>query len=517
VSSRASRAALFGVCRAERRKLLAQLSTRALVLVCALGPIAFGVILKLQSGVPGDTLFGVWVHSSGYAASLVVLGFGGFWGFPLLAGVLAGDIFSSEDRHETWKTILTRSASRRDVFAGKVLTALALTAALIALAAVSSLVSGVLLAGGHPLVGLSGTVVPSLQALLLVLASWALAIPAALAFTSLALLLSLATRNGVAGVLGPVVAGLAMQLLNLIGKGTIVHMILPASAFDGWHGLFTIPRFYAPMLIGVCVCLAWVAVCLRAAWSILCARDVAGAPVSRRPGWILPARVVVGATVLVVLLGVAAGWGPAAVTRARLEASLAPAFSNLTVLQQRELGRRIPGSAELQTRTGCSRRSGTSEGPGDDWSCTVTVFTAQPGVEPYQLTPVTYDVSVESDGCFKAQAPPSFVGQQTMTDSHGRQVVNPLFTIYGCFDTVAAPAGCPATGQCAAVGSHVGVAPSRRSPTSRSDRGRTKDEVAALRRAERAAGPRVMREIDEAERRQAQGSGESPLERSPTR
>jgi len=86
---------VWSVYRAERRKLSTQFSTRLLALICVLGPFAFAGVLKLQSGSPADTLFGVWVHSSGFALSLVVLSFCGAWGFPVLAGVLAGDIFAS--------------------------------------------------------------------------------------------------------------------------------------------------------------------------------------------------------------------------------------------------------------------------------------------------------------------------------------------------------------------------------------------------------------------------------------
>ena len=48
-----------------------------------LGPFAFAVLLKVQSGAPADALFGAWVHTSGFAISLVVLGFAGNWGFPI--------------------------------------------------------------------------------------------------------------------------------------------------------------------------------------------------------------------------------------------------------------------------------------------------------------------------------------------------------------------------------------------------------------------------------------------------
>src|SRR5207253_7553391 len=173
-----------GVYRAERRKLLAQLSTRLLAAVCVLGPAAFAVIVSQQSGFPTDSLLGIWVHSSGYAVSFLVLGFAGSVGFALIAGVLAGDLFSSEDRYGTWKTVLTRSRSRGELFAGKLLAAGAFSVALAALAALSSLAAGLLSAGDRPIVGLGGRVVPSGECLWLVIASWLLTLPPLLAFTS---------------------------------------------------------------------------------------------------------------------------------------------------------------------------------------------------------------------------------------------------------------------------------------------------------------------------------------------
>jgi len=217
---------VWSVYRAERRKLAAQLSTRLLALVCLLAPFAFAVILKLQSGVPSDTLLGVWVHTSGFAVSLVVLGFAGSWGFPVLAGVLAGDVFSSEDRYGTWKMVLTRSCIRRDLFAGKVLAAATFSVALVLTAALSSLVAGLLVTGDQPLVGLGGTVLGSGKCLGLVLASWLVSVLPLLAFTSLALLISVLTRNGIAGVLAPVIVGLVMALLALIGSGSWMHVLL---------------------------------------------------------------------------------------------------------------------------------------------------------------------------------------------------------------------------------------------------------------------------------------------------
>ena len=80
----------------------------------------------MQSAIPADTLFGQWVHQSGFAIPMVVLGFAGQWVLPFVIAVVAGDIFSSEDHFGTWKTILTRSRSRGELFAGKFLAALTL-------------------------------------------------------------------------------------------------------------------------------------------------------------------------------------------------------------------------------------------------------------------------------------------------------------------------------------------------------------------------------------------------------
>jgi ABC-2 type transport system permease protein len=424
---------VWRVYRAERRKLSTQLATRLLALICVLGPFAFAGVLKVQTGTPADALFGVWVHQSGFALSLVVLGFCGSWGFPVLAGVLAGDIFASEDRYGTWKMVLTRSSTRRALFAGKALAAFTFSIGLLVLLAISSLAAGLLLIGDGSLVGLSGNVLSTGRSVVLVLLAWLLCVLPMLAFTSLAVLLSVASRNGIVGVVGPALLALVMQLLLLVGTGVWMHLLLPASAFAGWYALFTAHPFYGPLVIACAVSLIWIAVCVGAAWLILRRRDFAGTPVTRRPGWVMPVRIAVAAAVVIAFLAIAANWGPVGVTAARLKASITPTFNDLTVLQQRELGRTVPPGARLNVLTSCSRRASTPSGPGD-WICTLNVFIPQPGAEPFQQTPVTYDVSVQWNGCYKAESPPSFVGAQTMRDAAGNQVVNPLFVIYGCFN-----------------------------------------------------------------------------------
>jgi ABC-2 type transport system permease protein len=421
--------------RAERRKLASQHATRVLALVCLAGPLAFATVLHGQTASPADALLGIWVHSSGFAVSLVVLGFAGTWGFPLIAGVLAGDVFSSEDRYGTWKTVLTRSCARGEVFAGKVLAAMTVAAALLALAALSSVLAGLLLVGDQSLVGLDGALLSPGRCAALVLIAWATSLLPLLAFTSLALLFSLASRSGIVGALGPSLVALVTALLGVVGRGAWVHTLLIGSAFDGWHGVFAARPFYGPLVVCSLVSLTWTAACLGASWAILRRRDFVGAPLSRRPGWVVPARVLAWSVAGIALLALAANWGPAAVTAGRLRASLVTEFQNVAALQQRLLGRPVPRGARLDVQPYCVRRGGAPEGPGD-WTCTLDLVLPQPGASPLEQMPVTYDVSAQANGCYKAESPPSFVGRQTMRDAAGRSVVNPLFVIYGCFDTL---------------------------------------------------------------------------------
>jgi ABC-2 type transport system permease protein len=417
----------------ELHKLMAQLSTRILVLVCAIGPLAFAVILKVQSGTPSDALFGVWVHSSGFAVSLVILGFAASWGFPIVAGVLAGDLFSSEDRHGTWKTILTRSCTREDVFAGKLLAAGTFAVALMLVLAGMSLIAGIALVGAHALVNLSGVLTSPGRMFALSAVSWLICVLPLLAYVSLAILFSTATRNGILGVLGPLLVALVTQLLDLIGKGVVVHELFIGSAFDGWHGLFTSHPFFGQVLVGSLVSVAWIAACLAASWRIMRRRDFLTGPSGRGASWTAPIKVVALSTAVVALLALGCSLGPTGVTAYRVADAVGREFNNVTLLQQQLIGRRVPANARLYVQPDCNRRAAKAIGPGD-WNCTIYVYLPQPNSVPYELTSAEYDVSVQYNGCYKAQSPPAFLGGATMVDAAGRNVTNPLFIVYGCFN-----------------------------------------------------------------------------------
>jgi ABC-2 type transport system permease protein len=426
---------VFAAYQTELLKLGSQLAVRLLVLVCAIGPFAFSALLKVQRGTPADALFGAYVHSSGFAVSLVVMGFAGQWGFPLIAGLVAGDQFASEDRHNTWKTILTRSCSLGELFTGKLLAAATVAVAMLVLAMASSLLAGLVLVGGHGVVDLSGSLQSAGRSLALTIVSWALCVLPLLAYVSLAALFSVASRNGIVGVVGPIVIALATTLIDLIGKGVWVHLLLIGSAFGGMYGLFADHPFLGPLVITSLVSLVWIAGCLSAAWLILRRRDFLAGSSVRAPSWHAPLRVVAATTVIVAVLAVASNFGPVGITQQRLNAAVGAAFNNVSLLQQRLIGRLAPAGAKLDVQPFCNRRGAKSQGPGD-WLCNVYVYLPQLNAVPFQRTNVEYDVSVRFDGCYKAQSPPTFIGGSTMTDNRGRSVVNPLFVVYGCFNTL---------------------------------------------------------------------------------
>lgn len=131
-----------------------------------------------------------------------------------------------------------------------------------------------------------------------------------------------------------------------------------------------------------------------------------------------------------VLAAVVAGCATDSRTAARRDTAIGPTFSHLVVRQQELLGRQVPANASLTVLPACKRSGLSKDGPGDDWICVLTV------VGPtLSMTPVTYEVRVRADGCFSAEGPPAFVGQQLLRDVHGRNVVNPLWQFDGCFDT----------------------------------------------------------------------------------
>lgn len=258
----------------EVTKLAAQVRARVTLLICAVAPVLVVIVIKGQQRPPKDSLYGRYIHHSGFAVPLLMLGFAGQWVLPLLTAIVAGDIFASEDAHGTWKTVLTRSASRTQLFWAKTITALAFAVSVLVVLAASTILSSVLIVGHQDLTGLTGQVIPSGTAARLVVESWATALAPLLGFTCVAILLSVRTRNPAFGIAAPVVLGMVMQLAGSLGGVEAVRPFLLTTAFESWHGLLAAPHFTSPLVAGLITSAGWCLVTLAAAFVLLTRRDI---------------------------------------------------------------------------------------------------------------------------------------------------------------------------------------------------------------------------------------------------
>jgi len=260
----------------EMSKLAAQARARWTLGICLVAPIAIVVLINAQQRPPKDSLYGRYIHQSGFAVTLLILGFAAQWILPLLTALVAGDIFASEDQHGTWKTVLTRSASRSQLFWAKTVTALAFATAALLILATTTILASVLVVGDQGLVGLTGQIVPSGTSARLIVESWATQLAPMLGFTCLAILLSVRSRNPAVGIAAPVVLGMVMQLAGGLGGISAIRPLLLTTPFETWHGLLAQTPFYAPLITGLVVSAVWCIGCLAVALQTLLRRDITG-------------------------------------------------------------------------------------------------------------------------------------------------------------------------------------------------------------------------------------------------
>lgn len=262
------------VLRVELARLLHARRVLVLPLLAVLAPTLLAVVLAAADAAPTDTLFGRQVHATGFALPLLVLGYAGTWVLPVIAGLVAAEVVTTEDLHGTWPLLLTRSRGLGEVFAGKAAAAAVVALGTTVLAALASVVAGVLTAGTAPLVGLSGAQLPAGRALLVGLGSWAVVLAPMLAFTALGLLCCVAARRTLLGVLGPAAVGVVLQLLAFLPVVDPVRRLLPTAPFAAWHGLARTDVDVRPLASGLAVSAVVTVVCLAGAWAVLRARDL---------------------------------------------------------------------------------------------------------------------------------------------------------------------------------------------------------------------------------------------------
>ena len=260
----------------ELRKLRAQKRTYLGLGAAAMVPIIFVVALVTQNGGPNDVAFGRYVHDTGLAIPLVLLLFGSVWMFPLITALVAGDIVAAEDRHDTLKTILTRSVERQQIFAAKVLAAFSYAVLAIFVTGVVALSAGILASGFNPIISLSGTRVSASSGLGLVWASLGIYLLPILSIACIGLLFSTVFRNSGAAIVGTLMFSLLVQLIGILPGLGGLHPYLLSTQFDAWQGFLRVPVDWAPIVRAVWVCSIYALPALVAALLVFLRRDVAG-------------------------------------------------------------------------------------------------------------------------------------------------------------------------------------------------------------------------------------------------
>ncbi|MFD4610172.1 ABC transporter permease [Streptomyces sp. NPDC058440] len=419
--------------RFELVKLVSQWRIRLLVLACWTVPGLFVAAVSLQSTLPSDTLFGRWMHATGWAGPLVMLGFAGTWALPLLTSVVAGDVFASEDRLGTWRHLLVAVRSPRRIFAAKALAGLTVILLLVAGLACSSTVGGVLAVGNQPLVGLDGHLLTPGDAAGKVLLAWLCVLAPTLALAAIGLLGSVALGRSPMALLLPALAALAMQLAQMLPLPVAVRLALPGYAFIAWNGLFTGPAQLGPLLIGVVVALVWTAAATSLAYLLFLRRDFTNpahdgsGPRAITIGLLPPAGL---AALTVAVIAVATPSTGSGIEQDKVQRSVATAFAHLYRMQTEQLHRPEVTEAQLRTTAACDKGAGqvAAQGPGNDWRCVVTWHL--PGVE----APGTaiYQLDVTADGRFVADGDgPKEVNGYFLVRSPTGDTPNPLWQFDG--------------------------------------------------------------------------------------
>jgi ABC-2 type transport system permease protein len=363
--------------RFELVKLLAQWPVRLAVLACWIGPALLVAAISQQSSLPADTVFGRWMHQTGWAGPLVALSFSCSWVLPLLTSLVAGDVFASEDRLNTWRHLLVAVRSPRRIFATKALASLTMILALVAGLAISGIVGGLLAAGNRPLVGLDGHLLAPGQAAGAVLLAWVSTLAPTLAFAGVGLLGSVAFGRSPLGLVTPALLALLMQIAQLLPLPVVVRVALPSYAYTAWRGLFTDPAQTGPLVIGVVVSLVLAASTSALAYRLFMRRDFTDVAYDGFGRRVLVRAVLPLAVLFAVIVAVIAGTTSASgsgIDGAKLNRSLTTAFAHLYRMQTAELHRPAVTEAELRAGASCQKGGGleANSGPGNDWRCVVT-------------------------------------------------------------------------------------------------------------------------------------------------
>jgi ABC-2 type transport system permease protein len=276
---RARRPSVLTVYRWELRKLRSQKRTYMGFGLAVLLPVIFVVVQNLHQHHDhggGDSIFAAQITQSGLATPVLMLLFESVFMLPLIASLVAGDIVAAEDGNGTLKTILTRSVDRGQVFAGKVLAAVTYGAAAVFLSAIVATVGGVASWGFNQITTFSGSIVSASEGLLLVFAANAFYLIPLLTVVCIGVLLSTATRNSTAAVVGTIGFTILLFIVSGIPGLEGIKPYLLTEQYENWHGLLRTPTDWTPVWHSLWVCSLYAVPALIAAYLVFLRRDVAG-------------------------------------------------------------------------------------------------------------------------------------------------------------------------------------------------------------------------------------------------
>jgi ABC-2 type transport system permease protein len=262
----------------ELRKLVSQKRTYMGLGLAVILPLIFVVVQNLHQhhGRGGDSIFASQITQSGLATPALMLLFESVFFLPLIASLVAGDIVAAEDGNGTLKTILTRSVNRGQVFAAKLLAALTYGVIAVFLSAIVATIGGVSSWGFNQITTFSGSVVSASEGLLLVFAANVCYLIPLLTVVCIGVLLSTATRNSAASVVGTVGFTILLFIVASIPGLEGIKPYLLTEQYENWHGLLRTPTDWAPVTHSLWVCALYAAPAVLAAYLAFLRRDVAG-------------------------------------------------------------------------------------------------------------------------------------------------------------------------------------------------------------------------------------------------
>jgi hypothetical protein len=124
------------------------------------------------------------------------------------------------------------------------------------------------------------------------------------------------------------------------------------------------------------------------------------------------------------------GCSSSPITSKRIEPAIETTFANLVELQIERM--RLPpmGAPDFAVTAICRKQMAGSDAGAGEWTCSLV----WQGPDRRTLRD-TYELFVNTDGCYSATVSGESLGGPTLRTADGRSVRNLLYAFEGCFDT----------------------------------------------------------------------------------